>query len=178
MGVGGAFLLVPAMIYLIGMPIKLIPGTSLFVTIFISAIVTVLHAFNYGSIDLILVIILIFGSIVGVQVGQKIGQYLDSSHLKTLFAMLLCTVAVAIAYDTFFNENINKPLKVEIANTENLNSFSQFIIRFSDDAPLLYGSFAILLAIVLGVTGAFLRQLLSKYKSKLILNQRKLIKLN
>ena len=173
MGVGGAFLLVPAMIYLIGMPIKLIPGTSLFVTIFISAIVTVLHAFNYGSIDLILVIILIFGSIVGVQVGQKIGQYLDSSHLKTLFAMLLCTVAVAIAYDTFFNENINKPLKVEIANTENLNSFSQFIIRFSDDAPLLYGSFAILLAIVLGVTGAFLRQLLSKYKSKLILNQKK-----
>ena len=72
-----------------------------------------------------------------------------------------------------FNENINKPLKVEIANTENLNSFSQFIIRFSDDAPLLYGSFAILLAIVLGVTGAFLRQLLSKYKSKLILNQKK-----
>ena len=101
MGVGGAFLLVPAMIYLIGMPIKLIPGTSLFVTIFISALVTVLHSFNYGSIDLVLVITLIFGSIVGVQVGQKIGQYLDSSHLKTLFAMLLCAVAVAIAYDTF-----------------------------------------------------------------------------
>ena len=172
MGVGGAFLLVPAMIYLIGMPIKLIPGTSLFVTIFISAIVTVLHAFNYGSIDLILVIILIVGSIVGVQVGQKIGQYLDSSHLKTLFAMLLCTVAVAIAYDTFFNENMSKPLKVEIVNSENLNLFSQFIIRFSDDAPLLYGSFAILLAIVLGVIGAFLRQLLSKYKSKFILSQK------
>ena len=84
MGVGGAFLLVPAMIYLIGMPIKLIPGTS-FVTIFISALVTVLHSFNYGSIDLVLVITLIFGSIVGVQVGQKIGQYLDSSHLKKLY---------------------------------------------------------------------------------------------
>ena len=54
MGVGGAFILVPAMIYIIGMPTKLIPGTSLFVTIFISAIVTVLHAFNYGSIDLML----------------------------------------------------------------------------------------------------------------------------
>ena len=64
-GVGGAFLMVPAMIYLIGMPIKLIPGTSLFVTVFISAVVTVLHAFTYGSIDLILVTILIFGSIVG-----------------------------------------------------------------------------------------------------------------
>ena len=52
MGVGGAFILVPAMIYIIGMPTKLIPGTSLFVTIFVSAIVTVLHAFNYGTIDL------------------------------------------------------------------------------------------------------------------------------
>ena len=59
MGIGGAFILVPAMIYIIGMPTKLIPGTSLFVTIFISAIVTALHAFNYGSIDLILVSMLI-----------------------------------------------------------------------------------------------------------------------
>ena len=48
MGIGGAFILVPAMIYIIGMPTKLVPGTSLFVTIFVSAIVTVLHAFNYG----------------------------------------------------------------------------------------------------------------------------------
>ena len=48
MGIGGAFLMVPAMIYIVGMPVKLIPGTSLFVTIFISAIVTILHAFNYG----------------------------------------------------------------------------------------------------------------------------------
>ena len=73
MGVGGAFLLVPAMIYIIGMPTKLVPGTSLFVTIFITAIVTILHAFNYHSIDLILVMTLIFGSILGVQVGQKMG---------------------------------------------------------------------------------------------------------
>ena len=87
-GVGGAFLMVPAMIYIIGMPIKLIPGTSLFVTVFISALVTVLHVFNYGSIDLILVIILIVGSITGVQVGQKVGQYLDSSHLKHLHAII------------------------------------------------------------------------------------------
>ena len=56
MGIGGAFILVPAMIYIIGMPTKLVPGTSLFVTIFVSVIVTFLHAFNYGSIDLLLVI--------------------------------------------------------------------------------------------------------------------------
>ena len=172
MGVGGAFLLVPAMIYLIGMPIKLIPGTSLFVTIFISAIVTILHAFNYGSIDLILVIILIIGSIIGVQVGQKIGQYLDSYHLKTLFAMLLLTVAIAIGYDTFFKDEDEKILKTEIINTENLNWFSNFIIKFSDERPLLYGSFAILLAIFLGILGATFRQFLSKYKHKFVLKKK------
>ena len=163
-GVGGAFLMVPAMIYIIGVPMKLIPGTSLFVTVFISALVTVLHAFNYGSIDLILVIILVVGSIIGVQVGQKVGQYLDSSHLKTLFAMLLCAVAVAIAYDTFFYEGLRTPKDTEIVNTENLNFFSKFIYKLSDNNPLLYGSFAILIAILLGVIGAGARQLLSKYK--------------
>ena len=173
-GVGGAFLMVPAMIYLIGMPIKLIPGTSLFVTVFISAIVTVLHAFNYGSIDLILVIILIVGSIIGVQVGQKVGQYLDSSHLKTLFAMLLCCVAIAIAYDTFFYEGVRQVKQVEIVNLENINPFSKFIIMLSDQSPLLYGSLAIMLAIVLGIIGATLRQLLSKYKDKILIKKPKL----
>ena len=172
MGVGGAFLLVPAMIYLIGMPIKFIPGTSLFVTIFISALVTVLHSFNYGSIDLVLVIALIFGSIVGVQVGQKVGQYLDSSHLKTLFAMLLCAVAVAIAYDTFFSNSSQKLLNTEIINIENLNFFSKFIIKFSDERPLLYGSFAIILAIILGILAAAIRQFLSKYKNKFVLTKK------
>ena len=147
-GVGGAFLMVPAMIYLIGMPVKFIPGTSLFVTVFISALVTILHAFNYGSIDLILVIILVIGSIIGVQVGQKIGQYLDSSHLKTLFAMLLCAVAIAIAYDTFFYEGVRQFKDAEIVNLENLNFFSKFISKLSENNPLLYGSLAILLAIV------------------------------
>ena len=169
MGVGGAFLLVPAMIYLIGMPVKLIPGTSLFVTIFISAIVTVLHAFNYGSIDLILVITLIVGSIFGVQVGQKVGQYLDSSHLKTLFAMLLCVVAIAIAYDTFFSDVPKRALENEIVNVDLLNAFSRFIIKFADEAPLLYGSFAIILAISMGCLGAAIRQFLSKYKNKFVL---------
>ena len=108
MGVGGAFILVPAMIYIIGMPTKLIPGTSLFVTIFVSAIVTILHAFNYGSIDLILVTVLICGSILGVQVGQKIGERVDSSEFKTILAVLLLLVGIAIAYDSFFAEDTIK----------------------------------------------------------------------
>mgnify|MGYP003301457265 CR=1 FL=1 len=65
---------------------------------------TILHAFTYSSIDLILVGILIVGSILGVQVGQKLGEFIDSSQLKTLLAILLLAVGIAIAYDTFFAE--------------------------------------------------------------------------
>ncbi|MDC6465730.1 sulfite exporter TauE/SafE family protein, partial [Pelagibacteraceae bacterium] len=89
MGVGGAFLMVPAMIYIIGMPTKLVPGTSLFVTIFVTGFVTISHAFTYHTIDLMLVLILITGSIAGVHVGQKIGQRLQGSQLKALLAILM-----------------------------------------------------------------------------------------
>ena len=165
MGIGGAFLMVPAMIYIVGMPVKLIPGTSLFVTIFISAIVTILHAFNYGSIDLTLVIPLILGSILGVQLGQKFGQYLDSSHLKTLFAMLLCSVAIAIAYDSFFKEKSHKLDNTTIVKTD-LNSFAEFTLNFSNESPMLYGAFAIILAIVLGALTAGVRKIISDFRKK------------
>ena len=105
------------------------------------------------------------------QVGQKVGQYLDSSHLKTLFAMLLCTVAIAIAYDTFFYEGVRQIKETEIINVKNLNFFSQFIYKLSDSNPLLYGSFAIILAIVLGMIGAGARRLLSKYKSLFLIKK-------
>jgi uncharacterized protein len=159
MGIGGAFLMVPAMIYIVGMPVKFIPGTSLFVTIFISAIVTVLHAFNYGSIDLFLVVPLIFGSIVGVQLGQKLGQYLDSSHLKSLFALLLCSVAVAIAYDSFLRDKIEFGEK-QIVKTD-LSALAEFSLKFNNDAPFLYGALAILLAISLGAITAWVRKIIS-----------------
>ena len=78
--------------------------------------------------------------------------------------MLLCTVAIAIAYDTFFYEGARQLKDAEIVNFENLNFFSKFISKLSDNNPLLYGSLAILLAILLGVIGAGGRQLLSRYK--------------
>ncbi len=167
MGIGGAFLMVPAMIYIVGMPVKLIPGTSLFVTIFISAIVTILHAFNYGSIDLTLVVPLILGSILGVQVGQKLGQYLDSSHLKTLFALLLCSVAIAIAYDSFFREKTSTTINEAVVNTD-LNIFAEFTLNFSNESPLLYGAFAIILAISLGALAAWMRKIMSPIIKKLL----------
>ena len=167
MGIGGAFLMVPAMIYIVGMPVKLIPGTSLFVTIFISAIVTILHAFNYGSIDLTLVVPLILGSILGVQLGQKLGQYLDSSHLKTLFALLLCSVAIAIAYDSFFRDKTSDLVNDKVINTD-LNIFAEFTLNFSNESPLLYGAFAIILAIALGALAAWMRKIVSPMIKKLL----------
>jgi uncharacterized membrane protein YqgA involved in biofilm formation len=157
---------VPAMIYIIGMPTRLIPGTSLFVTIFVSVIVTFLHAFNYGSIDLILVAMLVFGSIVGVQAGQKLGETIDSTGLKTLLAVLLLLVGIAIAYDTFFAEHaVNELNKIDV---NNLNPLSMFIKKLSAEMPILYGLFSILFAVSLGVGAAFVRRFFSNLRKKYI----------
>ena len=164
MGIGGAFILVPAMIYIIGMPTKLIPGTSLFVTIFVSAIVTILHAFNYGSIDLILVTVLICGSILGVQIGQKIGEKVDSSEFKTILAVLLLLVGIAIAYDSFFAEDTVK--QVTDSGISTLGPVSQFVRDLSKNVPVLYGMASIVLALVLGVGAAIIRRQLSNLRKK------------
>ena len=164
MGIGGAFILVPAMIYIIKMPTRLVPGTSLFVTIFVSVIVTFLHSFNYGSIDLMLVVMLVVGSIIGVQVGQKLGEKIDSSGLKALLAILLLIVGIAIAYDTFFTEQIQK--EVIKVSTSDLNFFSKFIKEFSNDMPFFYGLFSIMFAILLGVGAAFIRRFFSNLRKK------------
>ena len=164
MGIGGAFILVPAMIYIIGMPTKLIPGTSLFVTIFVSAIVTVLHAFNYGTIDLILVTVLILGSILGVQFGQKLSEKVDSSEFKTILAVLLLLVGIAIAYDTFFAEEALE--QISLNKIENLGPVSQFVKDLSEDQPFFYGMFSIVLALGLGVGAAVVRHFFSKLGKK------------
>ena len=163
MGVGGAFILVPAMIYIIGMPTKLIPGTSLFVTIFVSAIVTVLHAFNYGTIDLILVFVLILGSIIGVQFGQKIGEKVDSSEFKTILAILLLLVGIAIAYDTFIKDDI--VVETIVNGNSSLGNIAQFILDYSKDLPVFYGLTSVVLAVVLGIGAAVLRNFISKWNT-------------
>ena len=153
------------------MPTKLVPGTSLFVTIFITAIVVILHAINYQSIDLVLVITLIFGSILGVQIGLKIGEYLESSELKTLLAILLLLVGIAIAYDTFFRDH-----DVLLNNNSTLvekNQLYETIINLSINHPITYGLFAIILAVGLGVLASVLRRSISSYRKKLLLKAAK-----
>ena len=167
MGIGGAFILVPAMIYIIKMPTRLVPGTSLFVTIFVSVIVTFLHSFNYGSIDLLLVAMLVVGSIIGVQIGQKLGERIDSSGLRALLAVLLLLVGIAIAYDTFFAEQVQREIS-SVSNSD-LNFFSTFILEFSNDMPFFYGLFSIMFAVFLGVGAAFIRRFISDFKKKMLM---------
>ena len=166
MGIGGAFLMVPAMIYIIGMPTKLIPGTSLFVTIFVSAIVTVLHAFNYGTIDLVLIAILILGSIIGVQAGQKIGEKIDSSQFKTILAILILAVGIAIAYETFIKQE--ETIQVVSNGANSLGTLGQFILDYSKDLPTFYGLTSVVMAVVLGIAAAIIRRLVSNWNKKRI----------
>ena len=165
MGVGGAFLMVPAMIYLIGMPTKLVPGTSLFVTIFVTGFVVVSHAFSYNTIDLVLVLILITGSIAGVHSGQKMGQRLQGSELKTLLALLMISVGILMAYDTFFR-NGKPSLRIPTDQIVEISEFGNTIFNLSTNYPIVYGISSIFLALVSGVAVSFIRRQISRWRSQ------------
>jgi len=165
MGVGGAFLMVPAMIYLIGMPTKLVPGTSLFVTIFITGFVVVSHAFTYNTIDLVLVLILITGSIAGVHTGQKIGQRLQGSELKTLLALLMLSVGILMAYDTFFR-NGKPSISIPTDKIVEISDFGNTIFNLSTNYPIVYGVSSIFLALVSGVAVSFIRRQISRWRAQ------------
>tara|TARA_Y100000816_G_C25863033_1_gene450584 strand:- start:331 stop:675 length:345 start_codon:yes stop_codon:yes gene_type:complete len=110
---------------------------------------------------------LVVGSIIGVQVGQKIGERIDSSGLRALLAILLLIVGIAIAYDTFFADQIRNGTTTKISS--DLNFFSQFIIDFSNEMPFFYGLFTIMFAIVLGVGAAFIRRFISNLRKKFLI---------
>ena len=106
------------------------------------------------------------GSIIGVQIGQKLGERIDSSGLRALLAILLLIVGIAIAYDTFFADQIING--TTNATSSDLNFFSQFIVDFSKEMPFFYGLFTIMFAIVLGVSAAFIRRFVSNLRKNLL----------
>ena len=168
MGVGGAFLMVPAMIYLIGMPTKLVPGTSLFVTIFVTGFVTISHAFTYHTIDLVLVLILIAGSIAGVHTGQKIGQRLESSELKALLSLLMLSVGLLMAYETFFKNGESSAASIRIPTDKiaEISDFGNTIYNLSNQYPIVYGVSSIFIALFAGVFVSYIRRQISKKINK------------
>ncbi|MBR3370831.1 MAG: sulfite exporter TauE/SafE family protein [Rhodobacteraceae bacterium] len=99
MGVGGGFILVPAMIYLLGMPTKVVIGTSLFQVTFVAAFTTMMHALTNYSVDVMLAVFLILGGVIGAQIGTRIGLRLKAEQLRILLALLVLAVCAKIALD-------------------------------------------------------------------------------
>ena len=101
MGVGGGFLMIPAMIYLIGMPTGIVIGTSLFIIIFITAQVTFMQSVLTQTVDIMLALLLLIGSVIGAQFGSKLGHTIPAVKLRALLALLVLGVAGKLAYSLF-----------------------------------------------------------------------------
>ena len=99
MGVGGGFIMVPAMIYLLGMPTKVVIGTSLFQILFVSAFTTLMHAITNQSVDVMLALLLIVGGVIGAQIGSQLGGRLKAEQLRSLLALLVLLVAIKLGFD-------------------------------------------------------------------------------
>ena len=98
-GVGGAFLMVPAMIYLLGMPTSLAIGTSLFQIIFVTANVTFLQALTVQTVDILLAVLLLTGAVIGAQFGSKYSVRMKGEQLRALLALLVLGVCVKMIFD-------------------------------------------------------------------------------
>ena len=99
MGVGGGFLMVPAMIYLLGMPTSIVVGTSLFQIIFVTANVTFLQAVNNQTVDIVLALLLLTGAVIGAQLGTKASGRLRGEELRGLLALMVLAVCAKIGFD-------------------------------------------------------------------------------
>ena len=99
MGVGGGFIMVPAMIYLLGMPTKVVIGTSLLQIIFVAGFTTMLHATTNYTVDIVLAMLLLVGGVVGAQVGTRVGVRMKAEQLRILLSLLVLLVCGKLALD-------------------------------------------------------------------------------
>jgi uncharacterized membrane protein YfcA len=99
LGIGGGFVLVPAMIYTLGMPTAVVPGTSLLQIIFVAANVTFLQAYTNRTVDAVLALVLLVGGVLGAQLGSRFGTRLRGEQLRFLLALLVLAVAAKLAFD-------------------------------------------------------------------------------
>jgi hypothetical protein len=99
LGVSGGFIMVPAMIYLLRMPTNVVIGTSIFQIIFVTAVVTVLHASFSQTLDVVLALILAAGGVIGGQFGVRAGQKLRGEQLRALLALMVLAVAIRLLFD-------------------------------------------------------------------------------
>ncbi len=99
MGVGGGFLMVPAMVYVIGMPTAVVIGTSLFQITFVAAYVTFLQAVNNQTVDIFLALLLLPGAVIGAQIGTKVGVKLKGEELRGMLALMVLAVCGKLLFD-------------------------------------------------------------------------------
>ena len=99
MGIGGGFIIVPAMIYLLGMPTSLVVGTSLFQIIFVAANTTILQASQNQTVDIVLATILLLGSVVGVQIGSRFTNILRGEYLRLILSSIIIIVSIKLLVD-------------------------------------------------------------------------------
>jgi hypothetical protein len=98
MGVGGGFIMVPAMIYILNMPTKVVVGTSLFHIIFVTAITTILHASANQTVDIVLAVFLLAGGVIGAQLGTRVGVKLKGEQLRALLALIVLGVCARLLF--------------------------------------------------------------------------------
>lgn len=99
MGVGGGFILVPAMIYLLGMPTAVVVGTSLFQIIFVAANTTLLQAWTNQTVDIVLALVLLIGGVIGAQFGARWSSRMSGEWLRALIAVMVLAVAAQMAFN-------------------------------------------------------------------------------
>lgn len=96
MGIGGGFFMIPAMIYILGMPASMVVGTSLFQITFVSANVTLLHAINTHTVDILLALLLLSSAAIGAQVGIRLGAKMKTEYLRAMLALLVLGVSLKL----------------------------------------------------------------------------------
>ncbi|MEQ8281462.1 MAG: sulfite exporter TauE/SafE family protein [Parvibaculum sp.] len=99
MGVGGGFIMIPAMIYLLRMPTNVVIGTSFFQIVFVTALTGVLHAYTNFAVDIVLGFLLVIGGVVGAQYGVRAAEKLPAEQLRALLAAILLLIGLRLGYD-------------------------------------------------------------------------------
>jgi uncharacterized protein len=101
LGVGGGFIMVPAMLYLLGMGTQVVVGTSLFQILFVTIATTMVHALTTGAVDIVLAGLLLLGSVTGAQIGARFAQKVKPEYLRMALAAIVLLVALRMAVDLF-----------------------------------------------------------------------------
>lgn len=97
MGIGGGFILVPAMLYILGIGVNVVVGTSLFQILFVTMATTMMHALTTRAVDIVLAVLLLVGSVTGAQVGAQFAQKAKPEYLRLILAVIVLLVAMRMA---------------------------------------------------------------------------------